>query len=484
MPLINEDEFNRPNDVFRPSPFHVPGEIDSMAFDPNYTGTEYSHSEVDTPEPEGFVADGAIGSDQIADGAVIPRTIDATAPAVPTGLSLSSQVATDADGRSALVLVVDVTQPPDDDLDLFGTQVQVTAAHDGVEPTPAPDWNFPRTILIPKGSARAIIDGVIGSTRYWARARSQDNVGNFSAWTTDVTTTTGKDTVAPAAPEGLSVNAAYRGFFANWTPLSEADLMFVQVRYAPDDGTGLAPDTDLWTLVNVRTSGVFIGNLEPGVLYWVQIRSVDFSGNVVTSLSDTTAVDYIAQTEAGWTDQVAVTPTFVGATDVAFNSVLAEIVASNLIDADAIQAGTLRISPADSFADGILIQAADLTVLGSWDENGLKIVDPTDPARYLLISSGEVRFTTDDGATFPLAITPEGINASAINLGALPGGHNLVLNSSFELAAFATAPSAFVFTSATEWLAAPSGSPPRGRVTALDNISEGADLTMTTAGWV
>src|SRR6188472_901117 len=102
MPLINEDEFDRPNDVFRPSPFRGPS--DTMAFDPNYTGTEVAHSEVDAPEPEGFIADGAVDSDQLADGAVVPRTIDATAPDVPTGLALSSEVATDADGRSALVL--------------------------------------------------------------------------------------------------------------------------------------------------------------------------------------------------------------------------------------------------------------------------------------------------------------------------------------------------------------------------------------------
>jgi hypothetical protein len=264
---------------------------------------------------------------------------------------------------------------------------------------------------------------------------------------------------------------------ANWTPRTEQDLMFVQVRYAPDDGTGLAPNTALWTYLQVRTSGVFIGNLDPAVLYWVQVRAVDFSGNVQTSEAVTTAVDFTANPEAGWSPMVSVQPTLIGAVDVAFNSVLTSILAANAIDADDIKAGTFRVSPLDTDAEGIEILAADLTVIGRWDENGLKIVDPVDPSRYLLIEAGEVRFTTDDGATFPLAITPEGINASAINFGALPGGHNLVLNSSFELADFVAAGATLTFTDATQWVAG-------NRITALVNITEGASLTMTTPGYV
>jgi hypothetical protein len=466
MPLINDEEFQRPNDVFRPSPFNDVGS--GMAFDPNQTGVEYAHSEVDTPEPEGFVMEGAIGEEQIADGAVTPRTIDATPPAVPTGLALSSQVATDADGRSALVLLVDVVQPAD--TDLYGTWVEITG-------TAGPDFTYARSVFIPGSAGRVVIDGVLGNTQYWARARSVDIQGNLSAFTAVETATTGKDTVAPGVPEGLTVSAGYRGFMANWTPRTEQDLMFVQVRYAPDDGTGLAPDTALWTYVQVRTSGIFISNLDPSILYWVQVRAVDFSGNVQTSEAVTTAVDFTANPEAGWTALVSVQPTLIGAVDVAFNSVLTSILAANAINADDILAGTFRVSPLDTDAEGIEILAADLTVIGRWDENGLRIVDPVDPSRYLLIQSGEIRFTTDDGATFPLAITPEGINASAINFGEMPGGHNLVLNSSFELADFAAAASTLTFTDATQWVLA-------NRVTAPDNVSESTSLTMTAPGYV
>lgn len=466
MPLINDEEFQRPNDQFRPSPFHDVGS--GMAFDPNRTGVEYAFPMVDTPEPIGFIQEGAVGEEQIADGAVTPRTLDATPPAVPTGLALSSQTATDADGRTALVLVVDVVQPAD--TDLYGTHVEITA-------TPGPDFTYARSIFIPGSASRAAVDGALGNTQYWARARSVDVQGNLSGYTADVTATTGKDSEAPGMPEALQVGAAFQGFMANWTPRSEPDLMFVQVRYAPDDGSGTGPDTNLWTTLQVRTSGVFVGNLDPTLLYWVQVRSVDHSGNVVTSSTDTTAVDFQTNPEAGWSEMLPVQPTLIGAADVAFNSVLTSILAANSINADDIRAGTFRVSPLNTDAEGIEILAADLTVIGRWDENGLKIVDPVDPSRFLLVEAGEVRFTTDDGATFPLAITPEGINASAINFGSMPGGHNLVLNSSFELAGFVAAGSTYTFTDATQWAAA-------NRVTAPANINEGAALVMTTPGYV
>lgn len=473
MPLINEEEFQRPNDVFRPSPFREAGDGHG-AFDPNMTGVAYAHSEIDTPEPQGFIMEGAVGSEQIADGAVTPRTVDATAPAVPTNLALSSQPVSDSDGRTALVLLIDVTQPPDTDLDLYGVYVDLTDA----ETVPGtPDWNYSRSIFIPANASRALVAGVVGNRLYYVRARSADTQGNLSAYTAVVSHTSGKDAEAPPIPDGLVVNAAFRGFFANWNLSIAADLMFSQVRYAMDDGTGTGAGINPFTTINVRTSGIFVGNLVADQMYWVQVRAVDFSGNVVTSDIDPTPVDYLTNPEAGWTTAVAVTPTLVGATDVAFNSVMANIIASNSIDADAITAGTLRISPDLAYANGIEILAADLTIIGRWNEFGLKIVDPLDTSRYLLLASGEVRFTTDDGATFPLAITPEGINASAINFGSMPGGHNLVLNSSFELSGFAVAASTNVFTDATKWAAA-------NRITAPANTSEGTSLTMTTPGWV
>lgn len=76
MPLINDDEFRRPNDVFRPSPFHAPG---GRSFAPFETGADYANPTVDNPEPQGFIADGAIFAEQITSDAVTTDKLSAEA---------------------------------------------------------------------------------------------------------------------------------------------------------------------------------------------------------------------------------------------------------------------------------------------------------------------------------------------------------------------------------------------------------------------
>ena len=74
-------------------------------------------------------------------------------------------------------------------------------------------------------------------------------------------------------------------------------------------------------------------------------------------------------------------------------------------------------------------------------------------------------------------IGPTGIVADSIRLGSLPGGHNVVPNSSFEMASFVTGLSSVTFTDA-------SGTPGWKvgyRTTSPDNMTEGTTLTPTTA---
>lgn len=169
----------------------------------------------------------------------------------------------------------------------------------------------------------------------------------------------------------------------------------------------------------------------------------------------------------------------VQAAGIAAGSITASSISADGISADSIKSGTLIVKPVEGqAAEGIEVQDVTGNTLGRWDEDGIKIVDPANQGRYLLIDSGSLNFTNDNGQfVFTAAITPEGINASAINFGSIPGGHNLVLNSSFELADFVAAPSTFEFTDNTDWAAG-------ARVTALDNITEGATaLTATSVGF-
>ena len=182
-----------------------------------------------------------------------------------------------------------------------------------------------------------------------------------------------------------------------------------------------------------------------------------------------------------WTRSVDAQDITVGqltADQIAAGSIGAVHIVTEGITADVIRGGVLVLRPVDEYTQGIRVEDEDGDLLSSWGPTGMKITDPADPTRYVLINAGAVAFTTNDGADgFPNAITPDGINATSLRFGAAPGGHNLVMNSSFELAAFVALPSTFVFTDTTNWAAG-------NRVTALDNITEGTSLTITTAGFV
>ena len=101
--------------------------------------------------------------------------------------------------------------------------------------------------------------------------------------------------------------------------------------------------------------------------------------------------------------------------------------------------------------------------IGYWDETGLYIGKSpgpgvTDPGLPANLGSSDYVRLYDGGLTVYLhgvpqsAITPSGINATAINFGTLAGGMNLVKNSSFELAPFSTSvPTAKDWTAAADW---------------------------------
>jgi hypothetical protein len=142
---------------------------------------------------------------------------------------------------------------------------------------------------------------------------------------------------------------------------------------------------------------------------------------------------------------------------IAAGAIGAAQIAADAITADMISGGILVIRPITGFTQGIRMEDAAGVLLANWSPTGLQITDPTNPSRYVLLDGGMLRFTTDAGATFPTAITPDGINASSINFGALPGGGNLVPNSSFELSGFVAVALQASWSVAADWNASRDG---------------------------
>lgn len=300
-----------------------------------------------------------------------------------------------------------------------------------------------------------VTEDVQGGVYYAARVRAVDDSGNRSAWTSPQGITTAPDNTAPAIPEGLVAYGGFRLIGANWQRNSESDLGRYQLRFAPESApeSGV-PDTEAWTVLSTTSTLLVISNLDPEVLYFLQVRAIDRSGNCVTSAGDPTAVQAEANPEAGWSnttpDWVTARPSLVGAADVAFNTVLTNILSANQINADDIRAGTLSIGGSLDTPDYLIVYDNDGDEIGRWDANGLTITDPTNPDRIVRLMNGIIEFSSDGGVSWVTAIGPEGIIADSIKLGIAPGGHNAIPNASFELTAFSTTFSR-IWTLTTDW---------------------------------
>lgn len=461
---------------------------------------------------QGSVTEGAIqpggldGNIVVRAGTLPPTSFDTTPPALPSGISVSSELVSDVDGGN--IVAIKVTMTPPADSDFFATYIETTDLNDGDPVTPTPIWTRPIITMTGRGISVGYVLGVAGATPYWVRLRSVDVQGNYSSYSATYPVTTVADTDAPAIPQSVSGAGGFRSIGVRWSGTSVSDLMNFEVRYAPDSGG--APDTTSWVTRKTRANLIYIDALAPGS-YWAQVRAVDFSKNVagrwpVTGLASTdvftcvdhgftnderiafsdytgateldsqdelyvrdatattfkvaatvggvaidfttnmsgyvaksplTAVDSLSEPEAGWS--VLVGPfaaALVGASDVAFNSVITNILSANMIDAATIQTGILNISTAAGTADGIKILDSGV-VVGDWDDTGLRVRSKTagrSTLDYLHLDGGQLVLYLDGAAT--TAITPDGVNASAINFGVAAGGHNLVFNSSFELSDF------------------------------------------------
>ena len=165
----------------------------------------------------------------------------------------------------------------------------------------------------------------------------------------------------------------------------------------------------------------------------------------------------------------AISPTFQGFWAGAADPLAAEFSAStsgelravnaSFIDADVanLNVSALKMNGAiefgqDSNGDVSSIQVFDTSVtprkeVARWDTGGLQIsTNGIGSTRRVLITGDQVELIDDNGNSV-VAFNADGVNASAITTGSMPGGSNLVPNSSFELSPFPAAASALTETS-------------------------------------
>lgn len=134
-------------------------------------------------------------------------------------------------------------------------------------------------------------------------------------------------------------------------------------------------------------------------------------------------------------------------------AIAADRIAAGTLDAGLINVTNLNVSSLRSgdislVADGddnlaeINFKNESGEVVSRWNSQGLTIwgagaLDENGLGKKVYISDGSIRLIDGTG-TETAAISGDGINATSITIGQLPGGSNSIPNSSFELAAFGT----------------------------------------------
>lgn len=375
------------------------------------------------------IAPGAVDGGQIEPGSVPASVFDTTPPSAPTGVALTSAVSVNSDGSSYVILRVSWTDPTDSDL--HGVFIEVTDqfSSDGG----APVWTNPSQYFAAKTIQAYDVVGVSGSTTYYVRLRAVDVQGNYSAYTAESSVVTLLDTTPPPVPTNPQAVAGFRGAIFKWDPSSAPDIDSYEIIYAIDDGTGTAP-TSAWTTVRARTTTIWISGLNPGTRYWFRVAALDRSKNMSAYTSDSSVAPVT------YAD-----PTQVGSADIAANTISSSMISTSGLDANVIKTGLLVLSTnLANYADGIQVFDNSATtqdkMVGWWDEGGIRVYSSTDKSDYILITAASIKVVSNGTTT--TAITTDGIDASAINLGRLSGGHNLVPNSSFEVGAFSSETSA------------------------------------------
>lgn len=416
---------------------------------------------------------------ELADGSVPSTAFDITPPSVPVIGAITSETLPEDDGTFKVHLHVALTQPPE--ADTAGIELEATndVVTDNSGIVLSVDWTHYLFTFVPVPDAVGTFHGVLADTPYQFRARSIDQIGNRSAWSAEASFLSGADGEAPGVPQGVQAMGVIRGLLITWPLVTAPDLSHFEIRIRL---TGTLGD---WTIYRQRGTVITVTGLTatedttgaPTTSYDVQVRAVDSSGQVQTSLISPIPVDADGNPEAGWSAVAVGAPTLTHGADIAAATIVAGNIKAGEITTDKLGAGEILINTTTDplRPDGITIrQGAGIGApeLSRWDDTGLTIwASAADHTSYLKLTGGALSIVKQGVAT--TGITTDGISATAITFGTAPGGHNLVFNSSFELNAFSSTQATIVDTVAADW----SGN----RVGSVDNLTEAANNLAMTA---
>jgi len=264
---------------------------------------------------------------------------DTTAPATPTGVSLSTGL---VNTSQASLAYIEASWNANAETDLGGYILRV--GRQG-----STNWTTLAGITeirLTKDTTRFRWEDAIPGVGYEGKIAAVDQVGNISAWSSLFTQTAQTDTSAPSAPTGVSLTAVVRSLYLTFTGVSDADLAYYEV-YA-STSSGFTPDTSTFSNLYYRGLGTALTYENASdATYYVKICAVDHSGNRSSFTTQVSAT--IAKVSGSQIGSSTVTGSNIGSSTVEKTNMANDSVGTNQIEAGAvtntrIAAGTIETS--------------------------------------------------------------------------------------------------------------------------------------------
>lgn len=185
--------------------------------------------------------------------------LDNEAPPIPTGLTMSSTL-TDIDAKLSVVWSASTAS----DFAYYVISIKEGSGN-FVDATTASPY-FEKS-------------GVSRNQAFTARVKAVDRNTNPSGWSSEVTVTTAKDTVAPAVPTNLSVVNNYNSVTLNWTNPADSDLKIIEIWRSTTNNTTAATKIDSISVAPGQPGQKQVENLTKATNYYFFLKAVDTSNN-------------------------------------------------------------------------------------------------------------------------------------------------------------------------------------------------------------
>lgn len=217
-----------------------------------------------TTQANAIISGGTIGGVSVNNVAIVA---DTNANAVPAGLTVSSTgISTAPDGTQSAYVVLSWTANAESNFDHYLVRYK--------------KHSYTYYTYLVCNTNTIVIEGLVPNTSYDFGLAAVNKYGISSAFCTDVTSTTGTDSTAPATVTAGSATGGIQYALIEWTANTETDLASYNIYRSEtnNSATGVL-------IANVRTNYFIDGNRVGGTTYYYWIKAVDTSGNVSAAFS-------------------------------------------------------------------------------------------------------------------------------------------------------------------------------------------------------